>query len=89
MHLDRVSSPTESAIRHRRDAASRGTEGIEVASSIHPLDSSSASYLGSVTGSDMHSYYSSSQPADDMSDYRVRHNYEHMGGGTVSAWRYM
>ena len=30
------------------------------------------SYLGSVTGSDMHGYYSSSQPADDMSDYRVR-----------------
>ena len=85
MHLDRVSSPTESAIRHRRDAASRGTEGIEVASSIHPLDSSSASYLGSVTGSDMHGYYSSSQPADDMSDYRVRlMNIWVEGGGTVT-----
>ena len=77
MHMDRVSSPTESAIQQRLDAANQDTGGIEVASSIRP-GTSSASYFGSktsVAGSDIQGYYSSSQPPDEMydsSDYRVR-----------------
>ena len=77
MHLDRVSSPTESALQQRREAAGRGVDGIEVASSIPPYDTSSASYFGSKTsmaGSDVQGYYSSSLPPDDMyesSDGRV------------------
>lgn len=78
MHLDRVSSPTESAIQQRRNVADQGAEGIEVASSIRHYDTSSASYFGSktsMTGSDIQGYYSSSQPPDEMyesSDGRVR-----------------
>ena len=77
MHLDRTSSPTESAIRQRREATNLCAEGIEVASSIRHYDTSSASYFGSktsMTGSDNQGYYSSSQPPDEMyesSDYRV------------------
>lgn len=75
MHLDRVSSPTESVIQQRREAAIQGAvEGIEVASSIRPYDTSSTSYLGSIAGSDIQDYYSSSQPPNEMyesSDYRV------------------
>lgn len=79
MRLDHTSSPTESALRQRREAANRSTEdGIEVASSIRHYDTSSASYFGSkpsVAGSDIQGYYSSSQPPDEMyesSDCRVR-----------------
>ncbi len=77
MHLDRVSSPTESALQQRREAAQRGVEGIEVASSIPHYDTSSASNFGSKTsmaGSEVHGYYSSSLPPDELyesSDGRV------------------
>ena len=80
MHLDRVSSPTESALRQRREAAARGIEGIEVASSVPPYDDTSASYFGSktsMTGSDVQGYYTSSLPPDEMyesSDGRVSYS---------------
>ena len=75
MRLDRTNSPTESALRHRREAAQLGIgAGFEVASMRH-YDTSSASGFGSKMSMTASGYCSSSQPPDDMyesSDYRVR-----------------